>query len=474
VLTRPRELFYAPRVEARYLVLFAPVFYLLLAWSLILLLRRAPWVGAVALAFVAVTFLWTLPGQYAGRYLRDEHQTMVRIIATYAEPGDAVLLVSGSRYPVFGYYYGRLPKGTVRPPVYNLPQHVPEMHVDNVEAELGPLASAHPRLWLAQVNAPMEDPQGLVEQWLSQRYTRVLSFSFAYNALTLYAPAGTAARVNLDNLPPQHELNQPLGLGVTLLGYDLPSDEFRPGDTIRLALYYATGSEAVAQVRLLDAQGRVLEQRQVVLAAATPAGRQQLDFAVFDHTPAGLYHLQVELSGVPADRPTLFGALRIARTTSLPAAEQPAVPLTATLEDGVELLGYALRDTAGRPVRQVAAGQALTLDLYWRASHKVSRRYTVFTHLVGQAYNPATSGPVWAGQDSEPLAGGYPTSQWFVDDVIVDRHALTVDAQAPAGDYELEAGMYLLETMTRLSALDAQGKAVDTRILLGHVQVVRP
>jgi hypothetical protein len=49
-----------------------------------------------------------------------------------------------------------------------------------------------------------------------------------------------------------------------------------------------------------------------------------------------------------------------------------------------------------------------------------------------------------------------------------------VDAQAPAGDYELEAGMYLLQTMTRLSVLDAQGKAVDTRILLGHVQVVRP
>jgi len=474
VLTRPRGLFYAPQVEARYLVLFAPVFYLLLAWSLILLLRRARWVGAVALAFVAVTFLWTLPGQYAGRYLRDEHQTMVRIIATYAEPGDAVLLVSGSRYPVFGYYYGRLPEGTVRPPVYNLPQHVPEIHVDNVEAELVPLAAAHPRLWLAQVNAPMEDPQGLVDQWLSQRYARVLSFGFAYNALTLYAPAGAMARVNLANLPPQHVLKQSLESEVTLLGYDLPTAEFRPGDTILLALYYATEEDAAAQVRLRDARGRALEQRQVVLAAATPAGRQQLDFTVFDRTPAGLYHFQMELSGGAADCPMSFGALRIVRTTSLPTAEQPAVPLTTTLEDGIELLGYTLRDATGRPVHQVAAGQALTLALFWRASHKVSHRYTVFTHLVGQAYNPATSGPVWAGQDSEPLAGGYPTSQWFVDDVIVDRHVLTVDAQAPAGDYELEAGMYLLQTMTRLSVLDAQGKAVDTRILLGHVQVVRP
>jgi hypothetical protein len=143
------------------------------------------------------------------------------------------------------------------------------------------------------------------------------------------------------------------------------------------------------------------------------------------------------------------------------------------LEDGIEFLGYVLTNSSGQPVTTVHAGETLTLDLYWRAKHKVSRNYTVFAHLVGQAYNPATAGPVWAGHDGQPLAAGYPTAQWFVNEIVVDRHLLAVDAQAPAGDYELEAGMYLLETMTRLAVTDAQGRAAD-RMVLGHFQVVRP
>jgi hypothetical protein len=477
VLTRPRGLFYTPRVEARYLVLFAPAFYLLLAWSLVLILRKCRWVGLAAVVFVAGTFLWTLPGQYVGRYLRDEHQTMVRIIAAYAEPGDAVLLVSGSRYAIFDYYYGRLPSGSLRPPVYHLPQHVPELHPNNVDGELAPLAAAYPRLWLAQVNAPMEDPQGVAVQWLDQRYARILSFGFAYNALTLYAPQGSGARVNMENLAPQVALDQSLGPGMTLLGYDLPTTEFRPDDSMHLALYCSAQTDATVNLRLMDAQGRVLEQRQISLAAADSVVRQQEDFRVYASTPGGRYHFEVARQSNGQDYTASLGVLRIAATRARPVAGSPVVPMTATLEEGIEFLGYTLRDSAAQPAQALRAGDSLTLDLYWRARHKVPRNYTVFTHLVGQAYNPTTAGPVWAGQDSEPLSGGYPTAQWFVDDTVVDRHVLQIDPNAPAGEYQLETGMYLLETMTRLSVSvgpDTQGETSEKRILLGSFQVSRP
>lgn len=477
LLTRPRSLFYTPKVEARYLVLFAPVFYLLLAWSLVGVYRRSRRTGIVVAIFIAGTFLWTLPGHYVGRYLRDEHQTMVRIIAAYAEPGDAVLLVSGSRYPIFDYYYGRLPSGSLHPPVYNLPQHAPELTGDNVEAELAPLAVAHSRLWLAQVNAPMEDPQGIAAQWLDQHYAKIQSFGFAYNALTLYAPQDSVARVHLENLTPQHTLAQPLGPNMTLLGYDLPTDEFRPDDTIRLALYCAVQADTTLHLRLLDAQDRVLEQREINLSAKEPVVRQQVDWQVYANTPSGLYHFDVICPVNEQEYTVSLGALRIASTLARPVAGTPSVPMTATLEDGIEFLGYTLRNSAGQPVQSLRAGESVTVELYWRAQHKVSHNYTVFTHLVGQAYNPATAGPLWAGQDSQPLSGGYPTMQWFVGDKVVDRHVLQIDPNTPAGEYELEVGMYLWETMTRLSVMvepAAQDQVKQERILLGRFPMSRP
>ncbi|MBM4430186.1 MAG: hypothetical protein FJ026_07565 [Chloroflexi bacterium] len=473
VLTQPRGLFYAPKVEARYLILFAPAFYLLLAWSMLRLRRASRWVGLGALAFVATVFLWTLPTHYAGRYLRDEHQTMARIIAAYAEPGDAVLLVSGSRYVVFDYYYGRLTAAALQPPVYPLPQHAPTIQPDNVEREVIALAASHPRLWLAEVNAPMEDAQGLVKKWLEERYSKLLSFGFGHNALTLFAPVGETARVYLDNLPPEEALTATLTSGVRLLGYDLPTREFRPGDTVRLALYYATPTQADITVCLVDDEERVLQQRRMTLEPADLAGRQQLDVLIFARTPGGRYHFEIQDSGTPDGR-VLFGHLRIAGTCDPPQATTPPVILRVPLDDGLEFLGYALTDTTGRALSVAHPGQTLHLDLYWRAQHKVARDYTVFAHLVGQAYNPATAGPVWAGHDSQPLDGGYPTSQWFVEQTVVDRHVLTVDAQAPPGEYEIEAGMYLLETMARLAVLNEQGQASDNRIVLGHLQVAQP
>lgn len=473
-LTRPRGLFYAPNVEARYLVLFAPAFYLLLAWSAVVLYRRAKWLGYGTLAFVLAIFLWALPVHYQGRYLRDEHQTMVRTIAAYAQPGDAVLLVSGNRYPVFEYYYGRLPDGPVRPPVYSVPQRSLQFMEDNVEQELVPLAAVHPRLWLAQVNAPMQDPEGLVEEWLDQRYARTLSIGFAHNALTLYAPAGQLADVNPGNLAPQYALSEPLAPGAELLGYDLPTREFRSGDTIRLALYHASQAQSRIVVRLTDEQERVLERRELEWPPAQSVKRQQLDFRVYSHTPAGLYHFEIEDKASGLGRPISFGRLKIARTEPLPSSGPPPVVSTALLEGGIELLGYQLADESGREVSEVQPGATLRLDLYWRSREKPSHNYTVFAHLVGQAYNPETGGPVWAGHDGEPLQGGYPTTQWFVGDVIVDRHLLTVAPLAPAGGYELEVGMYLLATMTRLRALDEEGQVADDRIVLGHFQLSEP
>ena len=464
LLTQPRALFYTPRVEARYLVPFAPPFYLLLAWSVTLLGRRSRLLGGLALAYVLVAFAWTLPTHYAGRYLRDELQTMTRVIWAYGRPDDAVLLVSGNRYPVFLYYYDRAPAPTQRPPVYRLPRHAMEFTPENVTEELEEITAEHPRLWLAWVNGPMQDPQGLVGTWLNDRYERPLSLGFAHNALHLYAPDGAEPTVPPENLTPQHPLAVDMG-GLDLLGYDLPTVEFRPDDILRLGLYWRPAAEGDVAVALVGKRGRVLEER---VLALSPAGgeivRRQLEFPVFSYTPAGSYHFELRPGQIASEGVSL-GRLAIAATEPLPPVRAIPHPMRAHLGDEVLFLGYDLRPTTARP------SDVLVLDLYWQAARKMGQRYTIFTHLMGQAHNPATGGPVWAQHDSEPLNGGYPTSQWFVGQAIRDRHELRIDPAAPPGEYQLEVGLYLLSTGERLPVLGEGGEELGNRILLGEVQV---
>ena len=140
--------------------------------------------------------------------------------------------------------------------------------------------------------------------------------------------------------------------------------------------------------------------------------------------------------------------------------------MSAPTGEEVVLVGYSLRDARGKKIQRIAPGEGLILDLYWRTERKLEREYTVFTHLLGEAHNPKTQGPVWAQHDSFPANNGYPTSQWLEGDTIVDRHVLVVDEQAPEGRYRLEVGMYTVQDGKRLAVRSQQGEPLGDRLLL--------
>jgi hypothetical protein len=144
--------------------------------------------------------------------------------------------------------------------------------------------------------------------------------------------------------------------------------------------------------------------------------------------------------------------------------------MSVNLGDGIALVGYGLRKPGDDAVETARPGDLLYLDLYWQATAKVSRRYTVFTHLLGTARNPKTLGPVWAQHDGEPASGGFPTHQWPVGTIIKDSHELQIDPAAPAGQYWLEVGMYLLDSGERLPVLGKDAVVIDDRILLQLIQ----
>jgi hypothetical protein len=149
----------------------------------------------------------------------------------------------------------------------------------------------------------------------------------------------------------------------------------------------------------------------------------------------------------------------------LAAAPTPDQRLDATFGGSARLVGYSLdADT-------VVPGDSLNLVLYWQALAPLDDDYTVFVHMLG-GHNPSTGGPLWAGHDSQPDMGRYPTSIWRAGEVILDVHPLAVPVDTPPGEYQLEAGLYLLSTMERLRGIDAEGQPIpDDALPLGTIQV---
>jgi 4-amino-4-deoxy-L-arabinose transferase-like glycosyltransferase len=472
-LSIPRGAFYSPKPEARYFLTFSPLFYILLAGTLAAFWQRGRWgriVTIVGAVLVLATFVSVLPGHYAGRYLRDEYQTAMATLAAYAQPGDAVLLVSGDRYPVFYYYYHqRFPSGAQPegrgPAVYLLPQHGPRLSAESVELELAPLAEKHPRLWLASMERGLQDPDDVVRAWLDAHLTPVLHVDQGYNYIRLYAESADVPVVAA-GFRPQYAV---VPDGDVLVGYDLPTQEHRPGDRVNVGLYVRSPQAGTALgVDWVGPDGRVVAESQVALPAVPEEGavvRLNVPFEVYEYTAPGRYWAEVFVRGESADpvdgTRVRLPVGRVTQSRKLPKAEI-AHPLTRELDEGrVRLLGFGLD-----PAESVRAGETLTVELYWQAREPLEINYTVFVHLIG-GYNPATGGPVWAQDDSWPLAGGHPTTRWLPEQMVVDRHVVEVPTNTPPGRYQIYVGLYDALTGARLSVPDAD----SDRIVIGEIEI---
>jgi hypothetical protein len=161
----------------------------------------------------------------------------------------------------------------------------------------------------------------------------------------------------------------------------------------------------------------------------------------------------------------------------------PTFIAPANLGNQIELVGFDLRvpgpakDPAwatgpdGRPRISLSTGQTLELVLYWRSLAATDNAYTAFVHLLGSLVNPASGNALWGQQDKQPGGGSYPTTAWKPGELILDRFAVTLSASAPPGEYEIEAGMYLLATGERLPVLDEHGSKRDDRVVLATLVV---
>ncbi|MCO5245653.1 MAG: DUF2723 domain-containing protein [Anaerolineae bacterium] len=110
----------------------------------------------------------------------------------------------------------------------------------------------------------------------------------------------------------------------------------------------------------------------------------------------------------------------------------PATPTDASIGDDVRLLGYDVQPAGPQP------GDTLTVDLYWQASQPVDADLTSFVQLL------ASSDEKVAQSDHQPGGVFYPSSMWRPGEMLLDRHELTIPADAAPGPYRLLIGLYRL------------------------------
>lgn len=172
-----------------------------------------------------------------------------------------------------------------------------------------------------------------------------------------------------------------------------------------------------------------------------------------------------------------FGNVRLALYLPPRTFQQMIWPVRAVLGDQVWLLGYTLEREGDVQNRRLSdplqfletlslrPGDRLYLTLFWQPQVRLRDNYTVFVHLYDGSMR------IWAQKDSLPVEGTYPTRQWQVGEIIVDRYALTLPQDTPAGTYRLGVGIYLLETGARLSVRQGEVCDPESTVWLKDMQV---
>ncbi|MFP3895723.1 MAG: ArnT family glycosyltransferase [Anaerolineales bacterium] len=138
----------------------------------------------------------------------------------------------------------------------------------------------------------------------------------------------------------------------------------------------------------------------------------------------------------------------------------PMMRRTFYLGEDIRLLGYDLAEA------ELSPGETLPVRFYWEGEGATGKSYHVFVHLLGP------DGQMYGQDDALPQQGVMPTTRWQAGEVILDDHRVTIEEDAPPGEYHIVLGMYDLETMQRLPILDADGKPLGKdQILIQGVRI---
>jgi hypothetical protein len=110
---------------------------------------------------------------------------------------------------------------------------------------------------------------------------------------------------------------------------------------------------------------------------------------------------------------------------------QPANVTDFMWGDALALRGFDLA-----PGQKVRAGETLVVTLHWLPSAALEKDYLASAQLIG------ADGKLYAQADHMAHSDFYPTSLWRPGEAVLDRYAITVPPETPAGEYTLDLVLY--------------------------------
>lgn len=446
----PRSIGYLPKPEARYLLPFAPMFSLLLAWGTSPFKIRMNGVRNVLMVGLLALSVWSLNDYYAGRHRADDYASIAMTLRAHRQPGDVVVLHTDDPWPLFAYHWPGAWKGT---------PHLQEADSGGADFFLAPLWQQHDALWLVvNEDALRVDPQRHFEGWLAERAQAQHEWRFGPQRLLLFAHTPVRAETLLALAPGwQPPVRSTVAAGpLALVGWEQPLQRVRAGDVAHLAATVDRQGAGGGLEVWLD--GLPATRTEVVVPYGVGPVRLAVSVLVPPNAEGGHYQWRARLGTTEAT----VGTVEVIGVGAAPLAADvsPQHPLVVTWGEppSVRLLGYDL-DTS-RP-RQVG------VTLYWQALQTPSLSYKVFTHLVNDA------GRVAAQRDDFPVQGTRPTTTWRPGETVTDRYIIPLTIDVPPGTYTLVVGFYDAATGTRLAPVrdDTQATQADAQARLGTLTI---
>ncbi|MEA3375227.1 MAG: DUF2723 domain-containing protein [Chloroflexota bacterium] len=256
-----------------------------------------------------------------------------------------------------------------------------------------------------------------------------------------------------DPHPLPHEGLYAFGDGTWLTGFDLPREASADSQAVLDLSWRGVEQQEEIRISWVDAEGR----RGGAATYPVHSGMLRSRHAVATPDAPGTYTLELGM----IDKPARCGWLA-SPTEACPLDEVEMVAAMVGLANFADRILLLEADVGRREARPT---DLVPVTLRWRGLRSIDEDYTVFVHLVGP------DGRLYGQDDTWPVQGSYPTSQWVPGREILDRHEVQLEPDAPRGVYRVEVGWYLLETMRRLQLLDERGQPVADAFVVDTISV---
>src|SRR5215831_9078859 len=106
--------------------------------------------------------------------------------------------------------------------------------------------------------------------------------------------------------------------------------------------------------------------------------------------------------------------LKAARANTLSEAPTPKLPINASLENKIMILGADVDTDAVEP------GKPFTVTTYFKVNQPVTDGWRLFFHLNGAQKSQ------FINHDHVPLQGKYPVSQWKAGEILRDVYKIAL------------------------------------------------